>query len=60
MRRDGIVAWVKRKTGPPTHTIDDASKLKAKEAEAAAIVVGYFKDLKVGQTRQAVYSLVGS
>ncbi|KAG2446641.1 hypothetical protein HYH02_008213 [Chlamydomonas schloesseri] len=43
---DGIVGWVKKKTGPPAVTVDDAEKLKALEAEAEVVVVGYFKALE--------------
>jgi hypothetical protein len=41
VRRDGIVSWVKRKSGPATRTIDDVEALKKLEEENPAIVVAY-------------------
>lgn len=48
---DGIVGWVKKKTGPPAITVDSTDKLKEVEADNAVIVVGYFEKLEVGKDR---------
>lgn len=39
---------MKKKTGPPAVTVEDADKLKSLEADAEVVVVGYFKALEVG------------
>lgn len=44
---DGIVRWVKKKTGPAAATIEDKDGLAAAEKESEVIVIGYFKDFKV-------------
>lgn len=46
-RSDGIVKWVGKKTGPPTHVVDTEAKLAELEKENAVLVVGYFKEAKV-------------
>lgn len=43
---DGIVRWVKKKTGPAAATIDAKDGLSAAEKESEVIVIGYFKDFK--------------
>lgn len=48
---DGIVRWVKKKTGPAAATIEDKAGLEAAEKESEVLVLGYFKELKVGVTR---------
>ncbi len=45
--RDGIVQWVKKKTGPPATTVEDKDTVKAAEEAAEVLVLGYFKDFKV-------------
>ncbi|KAG2485578.1 hypothetical protein HYH03_015739 [Edaphochlamys debaryana] len=41
---DGIVGWIKKKTGPPATTVDDAEKLKELEGDNGVIILGYFKE----------------
>jgi protein disulfide-isomerase A1 len=43
---EGIVRWVKKKTGPAAATIEDKDALTAAEKDAEVIVIGYFKDFK--------------
>lgn len=43
---DGIVNWVKKKTGPPAITVDSADKLKELEKDNQAIIVAYFEKLE--------------
>jgi protein disulfide-isomerase A1 len=38
----GIVAWVNKKSGPPTHTLTDKAQLDAHIA-AGTVVVGFFE-----------------
>jgi hypothetical protein len=45
---DGIVRWVKKKTGPAAADIADKTALTAAEKEAEVIVLGYFTEKKVG------------
>ncbi len=47
MRREGIVAWVQKKSGPPTVTVSEVAALTDLEQEAPAIAVGYFTELAV-------------
>lgn len=44
---DGIVRWVKKKTGPPAADMADKAALTAAEKEAEVIVLGYFTEAKV-------------
>lgn len=44
---EGIVRWVKKKTGPAAATIEDKDALTAAEKDAEVIVIGYFKEFKV-------------
>jgi len=41
-----IVNWLKKKTGPPAETFDDAKALKAFIEKDEVAVVGFFKDAK--------------
>jgi len=43
---DGIVRWIKKKTGPAAATLASKDDLAAQEKEAEVLVVGYFKDFK--------------
>lgn len=43
---DGIVRWVKKKTGPAAAKVEDKDALAAAEKESEVIVIGYFKDFK--------------
>ncbi|GFR44575.1 hypothetical protein Agub_g5850 [Astrephomene gubernaculifera] len=43
---EGIVNWVKKKTGPPAVSVEDADKLKSLEADNEVLVLGYFSELK--------------
>lgn len=45
---DGIVRWVKKKTGPAAADLADKAALTAAEKEAEVIVLGYFTEAKVG------------
>lgn len=40
---DGIVSWIKKKTGPFAVTVDSADALKPLEADNEVLVVAYFK-----------------
>eukprot|EP00197_Chlamydomonas_leiostraca_P006170 CAMPEP_0202858778 /NCGR_PEP_ID=MMETSP1391-20130828/1156_1 /ASSEMBLY_ACC=CAM_ASM_000867 /TAXON_ID=1034604 /ORGANISM="Chlamydomonas leiostraca, Strain SAG 11-49" /LENGTH=530 /DNA_ID=CAMNT_0049537733 /DNA_START=11 /DNA_END=1603 /DNA_ORIENTATION=+ len=42
---EGIVNWIKKKTGPPAVVVETADKLAELEQDNAVIVVGYFKKL---------------
>jgi hypothetical protein len=44
---EGIVRWVKKKTGPAAATLADKDALAAAEKEHEIIVVAYYKELKV-------------
>ena len=44
---DGIVSWIKKKTGPIAITVDSADKLTELEAENPVLIVAYYKELKV-------------
>lgn len=48
---DGIIRWVKKKTGPPAADMADKAALTAAEKEAEVLVLGYFTELKVGSTK---------
>jgi len=41
---DSIVAWVKKKTGPPSQTLTDQASLDNFAKDATAVVVGLFKE----------------
>ncbi|KAJ9506014.1 hypothetical protein QJQ45_016668 [Haematococcus lacustris] len=43
---DGIVSWIKKKTGPATTVVDDAKTLTELEGSNPVIVLGYFKEAK--------------
>jgi protein disulfide-isomerase A1 len=43
---DGIVRWVKKKTGPAAVTLASKDDLTEQEKGAEVVVVGYFKELK--------------
>jgi len=43
---EGIVRWVKKKTGPPATTAETADDIKKLEEDNEVIVVGYFKEFK--------------
>lgn len=43
---DGIVRWVKKKTGPAAATLESKDALAAAEKESEVLVVGYFKAFK--------------
>lgn len=45
---DGIVRWVKKKTGPAAADMADKAALAAAEKEAEVLVLGYFTETKVG------------
>ncbi len=47
MRSDGIVKWVKRKTGPFAATIASADQLASMEKDAAVVVLGFFSAFEV-------------
>jgi hypothetical protein len=44
---DGIVRWVKKKTGPAAAEVADKDALAAAEKGAEVLAVGYFKEYKV-------------
>lgn len=44
---DGIVRWVKKKTGPPAETLTSVAELEALEASNEVVLVGYFKKFEV-------------
>ena len=46
-RSDGIVKWVKRKTGPFAATIASADQLASMEKDAAVVVLGFFSAFEV-------------
>jgi hypothetical protein len=46
-RSDGIVRWVKKKTGPAAADMADKAALAAAEKEAEVLVLGYFTETKV-------------
>jgi hypothetical protein len=46
---DGIVRWVKKKTGPAAADMADKAALTAAEKEAEVIVLGYFTEKKVSR-----------
>lgn len=43
--KDGIVNWIKKKTGPPCKDITDEATLKAEKEANDVFVFGYFSDL---------------
>lgn len=45
---EGIVRWVKKKSGPAAADLADKAALTAAEKEAEVIVLGYFTEAKVG------------
>ena len=54
-RRDGIVQWVKRKTGPFATTIDTPEQLKEFESGQDAVVLAYFKELSPADAAYAAF-----
>eukprot|EP00878_Enallax_costatus_P040642 GHUV01046972.1.p1 GENE.GHUV01046972.1~~GHUV01046972.1.p1 ORF type:complete len:251 (-),score=40.12 GHUV01046972.1:287-1039(-) len=54
---EGIVRWVKKKTGPAAATIEDKDGLSAAEKDSEVIVIGYFKDFKVSEWRATAQSV---
>jgi hypothetical protein len=45
---EGIVRWIKKKTGPPAEKLADKDALDAAEKANEVVVLAYYKDLKVG------------
>ncbi|GMH36269.1 hypothetical protein BSKO_04137 [Bryopsis sp. KO-2023] len=43
---DGIVKWIKKKTGPPAETITTVEELEKLEKDNEVLIVGYFGDFK--------------
>lgn len=54
-RSDGIVRWVKKKTGPAAADVADKDALTAAEKGAEVLAIGFFKELKVGARGCAVW-----
>ena len=48
---DGIIGWIKKKTGPSTLVVEEADKLKGLEEEVTTIVVGYKLKVRAGGER---------
>jgi len=46
-RSEGIVRWIKKKTGPAAADLKDKDALAAAEKANEVLVLGYFKELKV-------------
>ena len=44
---EGIVRWIKKKTGPAAEKLADKDALAAAEKAHEVVVVAYFKELKV-------------
>ena len=44
---EGIVSWIKKKTGPFAVTVDAADKLAELEKESPVLMVAYFKEFSV-------------
>jgi len=47
---DGIIRWVKKKTGPPAADVADKAALTAVEKDAEVVILGYFTEFKVRHT----------
>jgi hypothetical protein len=45
---DTIVAWVKKKTGPPSTLVDSKEKVEQATKTSKVVVLGYFAKLEVG------------
>lgn len=51
---DGIIRWVKKKTGPPADTVKTVAELEKLESDNEVIIVGFFKAFKVGMKQGAI------
>lgn len=43
---DGIIRWVKKKTGPPADTVETVEQLEKLEAENEVVLLGHFNEFK--------------
>lgn len=47
MRRDEILKWIKKKTGPPAETVESVAALEDVKEKEEVFLLGYFESFEV-------------